>query len=147
MMLDTWNNTIFQQINHKLQASAMKLVLDERSGTVIDSQLVIGVRESYVNLSTKSESKLSIYQENFEKAYLEHTEQFYRREASQYLTDHGVCEYMAWVKQKLNEESVRAHKYLETSQESDSVKNLEKKCVEIMIMSFTVCSSLFVYVW
>ena len=46
-MLDTWNDVIFSNINHKLQSSAMKLVHGERTGESFDSQLVIGVRESY----------------------------------------------------------------------------------------------------
>ena len=46
-MLDTWNEIVFSNINHVLQASAMKLVHDERTGESFDSQLVIGVRESY----------------------------------------------------------------------------------------------------
>lgn len=31
-MQDTWNEIIFSNINEKLQASAMKLVHDERAG-------------------------------------------------------------------------------------------------------------------
>lgn len=46
-MLDTWNEIIFSNINHKLQSSAMKLVYEERIGESFDPQLVIGVRESY----------------------------------------------------------------------------------------------------
>ena len=39
---------------------------------------MIGVRESYVNLSSNTEDKLQIYRDNFEKAYIEATEAFYR---------------------------------------------------------------------
>ena len=46
-MLDSWNNSIFNNIKHRLQTSAMKLVRDERYGDAFDTQLVIGVRESY----------------------------------------------------------------------------------------------------
>lgn len=47
LMLDSWNESIFRDIKDKLQESAMKLVADERNGEAFDSQLVIGVRESY----------------------------------------------------------------------------------------------------
>ena len=46
-MLDSWNQSIFSNIKHRLQDSAMKLVHAERNGEAFDSQLVIGVRESY----------------------------------------------------------------------------------------------------
>lgn len=47
LMLDTWSKTIFSEIKHRLQKSAMKIIHSERIGEPFDSQLVIGVRESY----------------------------------------------------------------------------------------------------
>ena len=47
LMLDSWNSGIFGDIKSRLQSSAMKLVHAERNGEAFDSQLVIGVRESY----------------------------------------------------------------------------------------------------
>ena len=48
-MLDTWSKSIFSEIKYRLQNSAMKIVYQERIGEPFDSQLVIGVRESYGN--------------------------------------------------------------------------------------------------
>lgn len=50
LMLDSWNQSIFMDIKQRLQDSAMKLVQAERNGESFDSQLVIGVRESYGEL-------------------------------------------------------------------------------------------------
>jgi len=52
LMLDSWNECIFHNIKYRLQDSAMKLVHAERNGEAFDSQLVIGVRESYGILSS-----------------------------------------------------------------------------------------------
>ena len=46
-MLDSWHLSIFCNINNRLQDSTMKLVHAERNGEAFDSQLVIGVKESY----------------------------------------------------------------------------------------------------
>jgi hypothetical protein len=46
-MLDSWNASIFSTIKNRLQDASMKLVQAERNGEAFDSQLVIGVRESY----------------------------------------------------------------------------------------------------
>lgn len=43
LMLDSWNESIFRDIKHTLQESAMKLVRSERNGQAFDSQLVIGM--------------------------------------------------------------------------------------------------------
>ena len=46
-MLDSWNEMIFTSIKDRLQSIAMDLVYRERNGDIVDSQLVIGVRQSY----------------------------------------------------------------------------------------------------
>lgn len=60
LMLDTWNQSIFYDIKQRLQDSAMKLVHAERNGEAFDSQLVIGVRESYGNSFYATESILAV---------------------------------------------------------------------------------------
>ena len=62
LMLDSWNQSIFSNIKNRLQDSAMKLVHSERNGEAFDSQLVIGVRESYGEATdVKSSSLLNIF--------------------------------------------------------------------------------------
>lgn len=112
-MLDSWNSQIFSNIKGRLQSSAMKLVRAERNGEAFDSLLVIGVRESYVNLCSDPDDKLKIYRDNFERAYVEATEQFYQIKATQYLQENGVQNYMRYAFAKLKEEESRAKKYLE----------------------------------
>merc|ERR1719510_2088754 len=94
LMLDSWNQSIFSNIKQRLQDSAMKLVHAERTGEAFDSQLVIGVRESYVNLSSNTDDKLQIYRDNFERAYIEATESFYRVQAPDYLNETGELQMM-----------------------------------------------------
>lgn len=134
LMLDSWNQSIFSNIKHRLQNSAMKLVHSERNGEAFDSQLVIGVRESYVNLCSNSEDKLQIYRENFEKAYIDATEAFYRAKAPQYLEANGVQNYMKYADQKLKEEEQRATKYLESY--SGSIQSLTECCVRVLVTTF-----------
>jgi len=134
LMLDSWNQSIFNNIKQRLQDSAMKLVHAERTGEAFDSQLVIGVRESYVNLSSNTEDKLQIYRDNFERAYIEATESFYRIQAPDYMKENGVQNYMKYADSKLREEEQRAHKYLESC--SGSVQNLTDSCVSVLVTAF-----------
>lgn len=129
LMLDSWNQSIFMDIKDRLQDSAMKLVHAERNGDAFDSQLVSGVRESYVNLCSSTEDKLKIYRENFEKAYLEATTEFYRLKASEQLQTNGVQIFMRYADTKLREEEARAERYLELS----SFNALAKCCVSVLI--------------
>ena len=50
MMLWTWNNNIFRDISDLLKDKTMVLIKQEREGEVLDSQLVIGVRQSFGRL-------------------------------------------------------------------------------------------------
>lgn len=134
LMLDSWNLSIFSSIKHRLQASAMKLVHSERNGNAFDSQLVIGVRESYVNLCSNPQDRLQIYRENFEKAYIDATESFYRVKAPEYLESNGVQSYMIWADAKLKEEEIRAAKYLENY--SGSLTALSERCINVLVTAF-----------
>jgi cullin-5 len=134
LMLDSWNESIFSAIKDRLQDSAMKLVQGERSGEGFDTQLVIGVRESYVNLSSDADDHLKIYRENFESAYLAATTMFYKEQASQHLAENGVRNYMNYAAEKLREEDQRAMRYLETSKESNSLQK-----VRVGIFYFYYC--------
>ncbi|XP_069124836.1 cullin-5-like [Argopecten irradians] len=136
LMLDSWNQSIFSNIKQRLQDSAMKLLHAERNGEAFDSQLVIGVRESYVNLSSDVEDKLKIYRENFEKAYLDATEKFYKLKAPQYLEANGVQNYMRYADAKLKEEETRARRYLETGWGCSSVSTLTECCVNVLVTAF-----------
>ena len=74
-----------------------------------------------VNLSSDAEDKLKIYRDNFEKAYIEATEAFYKTKAPQYLAANGVQNYMKYADAKLKEEEQRAMRYLETRKGCNSV--------------------------
>lgn len=128
LMYSSWNENIFSNIKHRLQDSAMKLVHAERNGEAFDTQLVIGVRESFVNLGSNANDK-TIYIENFEKAYIESTEAFYHSKAADYLLNYGVQSYMVWADSKLKEESVRGTKYLEPF----SLPALNDTCVRVLV--------------
>lgn len=50
-----------------------------------------------VNLCSNPDDKLQIYRDNFEKAYMDSTERFYRTQAPAYLQQNGVQNYMKYV--------------------------------------------------
>lgn len=133
-MLEDWNSTIFQGIKDKLQNAAMKLVEIERNGEAFDPQLVIGVRQSYVSLNLDSDDSLAVYRANFERAYIESTEQFYKSRAAQVLEANGVQNYMTYADAKLSEEEARGTRYLDSS--ADSLNRLLERCVDVLVVQF-----------
>ena len=75
------------------------------------------------------EDKLKIYRENFEKAYLEATEKFYKLKALMYLEANGVQNYMRYADCKLKEEEARALRYLETGWGCSSVATVSTSTI------------------
>lgn len=75
-MLDSWNESIFSNIKQRLQDSAMKLIFAERNGEAFDSQLVIGVRESYgkiiLTFLNVKLYKIFIYNHEWKSSWLLH---------------------------------------------------------------------------
>lgn len=80
-----------------------------------------------MNLSSDTEDKLKIYRENFEKAYLDATQAFYKAKAPEYLAANGVQNYMRYADAKLKEEEQRATRYLETRKGCNSVAVVSNK--------------------
>ena len=136
LMLDTWGRSIFSEIKYRLQNSAMKIVYSERINEPFDSQLVIGVRESYVNLCSDPDDKLKIYKENFEKAYLESEIEFFNKHAQQYIADNGIISYLTYADGKLKEEEKRAQKYLETCKGSNSLEIHRQTCIDVLVTKY-----------
>lgn len=107
----------------------MKIVQAERNGDAYDAQLVIGVRESYVNLCSNPDDKFQIYRENFEAAYLNTTSAFYRLKATEQQQTNGVLAFMKYADFKLREEETRAKRYLEPI----SYSILAQTCVKVLV--------------
>ena len=85
-------------------------------------------------MCSNTSDRLEIYRDNFQAAYIETTEAFYRVKATEYLQQHGVESYMRYADAKLREEEQRAQKYLEAN--NDSIKLLSECCVKVLVANF-----------
>lgn len=81
IMYSLWNGHVFETIQTNLLVAAMELIHKERMGESVDSKLIIGIRESFVNYG-HAEQSLYVYTKYFEKQYIESCRNFYKNEAS-----------------------------------------------------------------
>lgn len=134
-MLEIWNHVVFTKISDRLLNVAMNLVERERNGESIDTKLIVGIRESFVELNTDVENPLALYVAHFEQHYLESLERFYKSRTSEFLEKNGILAYMAFADEKLTEEENRAKKYLDFSKPESNEKLIEK-CVKVLVIEY-----------
>lgn len=131
-----WKDHFFTSIQGetgKLTQAVLRLVAQQRNGEMIDQGLVKKVVDSFVSLGLDSADPnkecLDVYKEQFEKAFLEATEQYYKHESETFLAENSVSEYLRKADIRLREEENRVERYLHTK----TRKELISKCEDTLI--------------
>lgn len=81
-MLSAWNKRVFTEVEDKLLAAAMKLVEKDRLGEIIDQNMVVHVRDSFIRCDYDKPTPVK-YHKIFEARYVQECVEFYQKHATQ----------------------------------------------------------------
>nr|GMC59432.1 cullin-3A-like isoform X1 [Ipomoea batatas] len=124
--LNLWRENVIHssKIQARLQDTLLELVQQERIGEVIDRGLMRNVITMLMDLGS------FVYQEDFEKPFLEVSADFYRVESQQFIESCDCGDYLRKAEKRLNEEIERVSHYLDVRSEANITKMVEKEMIE-----------------
>ncbi|KAJ3383955.1 hypothetical protein HDU84_003273 [Entophlyctis sp. JEL0112] len=137
LALVSWRDYLFMTVHHDVMVSVLGLIERQRNGETIEQSLIKSVVDSFVSLgldeNDSTRATLDVYNQYFEKPFLDHTEVYYTNESKTFLAENSVTDYLKKAEARLDEEDTRVQMYLHES----SRHPLVSKCETVLIRAHT----------
>ncbi|KAH9563278.1 hypothetical protein CY35_05G117500 [Sphagnum magellanicum] len=123
--LNLWRDNIVRspKIRDRLLDTLLDLVHRERTGEVINRGLMRNITKMLVDLGP------TVYQEDFERPFLDAASEFYRLESQQFIETSDCADYLRKAEKRLNEEIDRVTHYLDPKSEAKITSVVEREVI------------------
>lgn len=114
-------------IRDHLRETLLDMVMKERRGEKVDR---IAIKNACQMLMILGINRRSVYEEDFERPFLQQSAEFYMGESQKFLAENSASVYIKKVETRINEESDRAKHYLDESTERRIVEVVEEELIK-----------------
>lgn len=115
-------------VRDHLRETLLDMVARERKGEVVDR---IAIKNACQMLMVLGINNRVVYEEDFERPFLQQSIDFYRMESQKFLAENSASVYIKKVEARISEESDRAKHYLDESTEPRIVEVVEDELIKI----------------
>ncbi|KYN33286.1 Cullin-3, partial [Trachymyrmex septentrionalis] len=115
-------------VRDHLRETLLGMVARERRGEVVDRSAIKNACQMLMLLGINNRQ---VYEEDFERPFLQQSAEFYRMESQKFLAENSASVYIKKVEARICEESERAKHYLDESTESRIVEVVEEELIKI----------------
>ncbi|XP_033207109.1 cullin-3 isoform X2 [Belonocnema kinseyi] len=115
-------------VRDHLRETLLDMVARERRGEVVDR---IAIKNACQMLMLLGINNRLVYEEDFERPFLQQSIDFYRMESQKFLAENSASVYIKKVEARISEESDRAKHYLDESTEPRIVEVVEEELIKI----------------
>lgn len=132
LALEVWQSGMIAPLGQRLVKLLLEVMELDRvqQNLPVPIQSIRGTIQSFVDVQTyKKKAPLHLYQELFEEPFLKASGEHFKHEASRLLEERNVSVYMERVKNKIDEELMRARKFLHNS----SLCKVTQRCEKHMV--------------
>jgi cullin 1 len=142
LALVSWRDIMFTDLHKQMTSAVLNLIDRERSGEVVNTRLIRGLVDSYVEVGVQVDSpmakgpQLQVYKENFEDLFLKETVRYYAKESTAFLERNPVAEYIKKVEVRLAEEEHRVQMYLHETSQDPLARKLEEVLIQTYLQQF-----------
>uniref|UniRef100_A0A914CJC0 Cullin family profile domain-containing protein n=1 Tax=Acrobeloides nanus TaxID=290746 RepID=A0A914CJC0_9BILA len=150
----TWKTIFFDTLHQNITAAILKLIEQDRNGEKIQISLIGDAISSYLELGINKHdyhanlilkahrpiADLTIYQNHFEKHFLEDTRRYYTTESTEFIQNNSFTEYLKKIELRFQEECDRCTNYFHESTQDHLLKILDdvliKPHTELVLSEF-----------
>ena len=112
------------KIKERLCQTLLDMIQRERRGEIINRGLIKNIIQMLVEVGVHSRS---VYEEDFEKPFLEATATFYRLESQKFISSNSCPDYLKKVEARRKEELDRVQHYLDEQSSEPKVRDVVER--------------------